>query len=321
MIGRWRQRAKSEQGDTLIEILIAVTILGIAFVGILAGLATALRLSGSQRGRANADVVLVSAADSVRNQTYVSCPTASASSYSPSSGVTLPAGWSASNVTVSAIKFRDAATWTSTCPTTDQNVQLVTITAAAPSGGATESVRCREAQAVMRHVRRCCTARERGTRAGAGAKRGVTLVELLISISIMGVILGPLSAGLIIGLKTAGETQTRSSGTEDAQLLSVALPPDIQSAGNAASDVVATPTANTECSGVTNVLRLRWTASDTGTATTYQAAYAITGNATAGWKMTRYFCVGGAAATTRVVARTLRARQRQAWRCREPGSR
>lgn len=131
-----RGKVRGERGDTLIEILVAVSILGIAFVAILAGLGTAINLSGRQRGQANADVVLVSAADSVKNQTYVSC----ASTYSPSSGVTLPTGWSASNLTIGSIKYRNGTAWATTCPTTDQNLQLVTIIASAPDGRSSESV-------------------------------------------------------------------------------------------------------------------------------------------------------------------------------------
>lgn len=133
-------RLGDERGDTLVEILVAVAILGIAFVGILAGLATAISLSGRQRGQASADIVLVSAADSVKSQTYVSCPTASAASYSATSGVTLPTGWSASNLTITAFKSWNGTAWSATCPASDKNVQLVTITAAAPDGKTTESV-------------------------------------------------------------------------------------------------------------------------------------------------------------------------------------
>jgi Tfp pilus assembly protein PilE len=137
---RWAGRVTSERGDTLVEILIAVAILGIAFAGILAGLATAISLSGRQRGQANADIVLVSSADSVKNQAYVSCPTVSVSSYSATSGVTLPAGWAVSNLTITALKSWNGTAWSTTCPATDKNVQLVTITASAPDGKSSESV-------------------------------------------------------------------------------------------------------------------------------------------------------------------------------------
>lgn len=134
---------------------------------------------------------------------------------------------------------------------------------------------------------------------------GLTLVELLMSIAISSLIIGPLSAGLIVGLRTSGETATRLAGSSDAQFLSITLPPDIESAGKAAGDVVAAPTANVECSGVTNVLRLRWTTTDSGASVTYQAAYWTTGSATAGWKLNRSFCVGAAAPTTRTLLRNL----------------
>jgi hypothetical protein len=138
-----------------------------------------------------------------------------------------------------------------------------------------------------------------------GGEEGVTLVELLLSMTIMALIIGPLSAGLIIGLRTAGETNTRLAGSADAQLLSIELPPDIASAGKLPGDVVVSTTANTECSGATNSLRLRWTAGDTGAAVTYQAAYFVTGTTQEGWKLRRAYCVDGAAAITRTVARNL----------------
>ena len=140
MTTRRSRRARGEDGDTLVEVLVAVTILGIAFVAILAGLGAAASLSGRHRGQTNASVVVLSAADSVKNQTYVSCPTASSSSYSPTSGVTLPSGWSATNLTVSAIQFRNGSAWQASCPSTDQSVQLVTVTATSPDGKSSQSV-------------------------------------------------------------------------------------------------------------------------------------------------------------------------------------
>jgi prepilin-type N-terminal cleavage/methylation domain-containing protein len=136
---RHADESDRDRGDTLIEVLVAVTILGIAFVAVLAGLATSINLSDRHRAQTSAGIVVVSAADSVKNQAYVACPSATTASYSASSGVILPARWTTANLAITAIKFRNGTAWSATCPGTDQNVQLITITATAPRGG-TESI-------------------------------------------------------------------------------------------------------------------------------------------------------------------------------------
>ncbi|MEX2267139.1 MAG: type II secretion system protein [Acidimicrobiia bacterium] len=132
--------ARGERGDTLVELLITITVVGITATALLAGFATAIRLSGTHRGQANADVVLVSAADSVKNQAYVACPLVTVLSYNPTQGVTLPSGWAASNVTITSVKGWNGSAFV-TCPLIDGKLQLITITASTPGGGAsTESV-------------------------------------------------------------------------------------------------------------------------------------------------------------------------------------
>ena len=135
-----------------------------------------------------------------------------------------------------------------------------------------------------------------------GGEAGFTLVELLVAIVILGIIAVPLGASAFLGLRTADETSNRFASSNDAQLLSIWLPPDVQSAGNQSGDVVTS--GNTECSGVTNVLRLQWRETQ-GTTTTYVAAYAIALVAGGSYQLKRYFCVNGGASTTHVVARNL----------------
>ena len=113
----------------------AIAIVGIAFVGILSGLGTAIRLGGTQRGQANAGVVLVSAADSVKAQTYVACPGVTTSSYNPALNVSLPSGWSSSNLTIVSVKGWNGTAFV-TCPSTDGKLQLVTIRATSPDNQA-----------------------------------------------------------------------------------------------------------------------------------------------------------------------------------------
>jgi prepilin-type N-terminal cleavage/methylation domain-containing protein len=138
--GRIRAGVVQERGDTLVEVMMAIAIAGIAVTGLLSGLATAINLSGTHRGQANAGVVLVSAADSVKSQTYVACPSVTTSSYNPTSGVTLPTGWSASNVTITAVKSWSGSSFQASCPATDQKLQLITVRAATPDGRSSEQV-------------------------------------------------------------------------------------------------------------------------------------------------------------------------------------
>src|SRR5579862_6744942 len=99
-----RRAAGVERGETLVEILVTVAIMGLAFVGIFAGLTGSFTMSAAHRDSADGTNLLVSAADAVKAASYVPCPTLSTSSYNPTQGVSLPAGWSATNVAVTAVK-------------------------------------------------------------------------------------------------------------------------------------------------------------------------------------------------------------------------
>ena len=127
------RRCRGQAGETLVELLITVSILGIAVVAILAGLGTAVRLSGTHRAQANAETIVAAGAESVKKQSYVDC----ASTYSPTDGVTLPNGWS---LTVTSVKKWNGTSFVTSCPSPDQRLQLVTVRAASPSGQSIELV-------------------------------------------------------------------------------------------------------------------------------------------------------------------------------------
>ena len=135
------ERGDGERGDTLVEVLITVVIVGIAFTGILAGLATAINLSGIDRGDANVRTVLVSSTESVKNQAYVACPSATNSSYNPTSGVTLPSGWSASNVVVKQLYGWNGSSFV-TCSSlgTDGKLQKILVEATSPDGRSKDTI-------------------------------------------------------------------------------------------------------------------------------------------------------------------------------------
>lgn len=133
---------------------------------------------------------------------------------------------------------------------------------------------------------------------------GFTLIELLFVVVILGVVVPALTAAIFIGLRTTDATQNRLISNHDAQLVSVYLPADLQSVGNAAGFV----TGDSQCSGMTNLLRLHWTATETlGQPVNYDAAYAII-HVGSEWQLKRFYCVSnvnGGGATTLVVAHNL----------------
>ena len=78
--------ARRDAGETLLEVVIAIAIMGIAFVALLGGMLTASSMSGLHRRQADAQVQLVSALEQVKAALYVPC--AGNSSYPRPTGVT-----------------------------------------------------------------------------------------------------------------------------------------------------------------------------------------------------------------------------------------
>lgn len=129
---------RGEEGETLVEVLVAVVLMGIAFVTILGGIGTAIISSVTQHKVTSADSVIRSAAEKVVSDPYVSC----ASGYETP---TPPAGYT---VTVSIEYWDGVGTFGGTCPTADTGVQKVTLTMHStgphPVGNATLEVVKRE---------------------------------------------------------------------------------------------------------------------------------------------------------------------------------
>lgn len=134
-------RGGGERGETLVEILLTIAVVGIAVVGILGGIGTGISLSNRRVQQVRASAVLVSAADSVKVQahnSYVPCPTVTTSSYQPTQGVSLPTGWTSANVVITAVKGWNGSAFVS-CPATDSKLELVSIRATSPDGLVAES--------------------------------------------------------------------------------------------------------------------------------------------------------------------------------------
>lgn len=123
---RASRRVGGEQGETLLELLVAITILGVSVVAIASGIALAVKTSGIHRSQASAGAYVRNYAEaleaSVAGGGYVPCAgTASYPAYAP------PAGYSA---TLSKVEYWTGATWSpSGCAvaTDDHGLQRLTL--------------------------------------------------------------------------------------------------------------------------------------------------------------------------------------------------
>jgi prepilin-type N-terminal cleavage/methylation domain-containing protein len=86
----------------------------------------------------------------------------------------------------------------------------------------------------------------------AHGEAGVTLMELLISIAILGLIAAPITASIIVGLKTTDKAQATLSDGTSADLLNVYLAPDVQNTDP--TDRLNIPSENTDNCGVSNAI-------------------------------------------------------------------
>jgi len=96
---------------------------------------------------------------------------------------------------------------------------------------------------------------------------GFTLVELLISISILGIIMAALGAAIFLGLKNTDITNYRMLESHDEQVLSVYFQEDAASATGVRRDV--TTCAEASAAGETAVVFFKWTEGGVAKAASY----------------------------------------------------
>ncbi|QNE18325.1 type II secretion system protein [Kribbella qitaiheensis] len=135
-----RHRVADERGETLVEVLLAVAIMGIAAVALMAGLTTSVLMSDIHRKQATAGTAVRDYAEALQNYVadghYIdSC--ASPAPYALSS-FTNPGGFQHS-VVPGSMRYWDGSAWKPTC-TTDKGLQKLTIRANSDDGRASEQL-------------------------------------------------------------------------------------------------------------------------------------------------------------------------------------
>jgi prepilin-type N-terminal cleavage/methylation domain-containing protein len=134
------RRAHADDGMTLIELMVTISIMGVAFATILAGLSGMFRSNTQTRQLAVAETYIRRYADDLQAATYVPC--ASAAAYQSSFSATVPTGYTAQ---VASVKYwngdASSPSFGTTCAT-DQGVQQVTLTVATTvtTGGVSQSL-------------------------------------------------------------------------------------------------------------------------------------------------------------------------------------
>lgn len=113
---------EAETGATLVEVLLTVVIVGVAFAVIVGGIGTSVLVSDIHRKQATAGATLRSFAEAVKTEPYVACATTA--SY-PGAVITPPSGYTKA---VTGVRFWNEAsgTFVAACAA-DPGLQLVTV--------------------------------------------------------------------------------------------------------------------------------------------------------------------------------------------------
>lgn len=129
---------RGDRGETLVELLVAVVVMGIAVVVIVGGFATVITMSDQHRKQATAGAYVRDYAEAIENTVagggYVAC--AGTATYKSPAGFSVPSGYAAS---VGSVRYWSGAAWQASCGT-DTGLQQLTVQVASADGRASEQL-------------------------------------------------------------------------------------------------------------------------------------------------------------------------------------
>lgn len=116
---------RGEAGETLIEVIIASSLMALVVVALIAGLGTIVLAGHVHREQTDANANLVAAAERVKSAALTRVPCATASSYlatAQAASPALPSGWAISIASVEYENFGSSGvSWDTTCHETSTN--------------------------------------------------------------------------------------------------------------------------------------------------------------------------------------------------------
>ena len=146
-------RVSGDDGYTLVEVLVAIVIMGVAFVSLLGALRMSIIGSDYHKQQSQVEAVLGSAAENVKAVAHVACAQATEPTYiaaAQAAATATPPGWAAAQVQITDIKWWDGTTFNAPAAGNancyddaahhNLGLQLITITVTNPGTRATQSM-------------------------------------------------------------------------------------------------------------------------------------------------------------------------------------
>lgn len=133
------RKPKGDAGETLLELVVAITILAVVVVSIASGVIVSIKTSRIHQLQSTAQQFLRNYAESIA-QSYTACSGSTAPNYVTVGALPTPNGFGAPSATVKFWDSTAAAFSGTSCPGTDPGLQQVTLTLDSSDGFVRESL-------------------------------------------------------------------------------------------------------------------------------------------------------------------------------------